>query len=422
MPFHLVGPAGIASERESAARLATLRWLTVAAMTAVTLLAPSVLGIALPALPLLTVAAVTAAANLALLGGRRLRPGYTPPAAAQLAFDLLAWSAYIYFTGGATNPLISILLPLVAIGAAVLPERQAWGLGALSIFAYAFLWEFYQPLVVADTRVAVRLHLLGMWLTFAVSVAVAVWFIARMTAAVRVRDRALAAAREAELRNDWIVSLGSLAAGAAHELSTPLATLSLLVEELLCDPAVKPPLRGELELMAVQVGVCKRALTRLTARAGRARAEKREACPVAEWLGGLAHEWQALHPAAELRLRSDPSLEGVALVPDLSLERAVHNLVDNAVAASPAGVEVSARSGKGVLEIVVADRGPGLADEALARLSHPAPQGGGDGLGIGLQLTRGTIERYAGELRFAPRPEGGTTATVRLPLARLQPP
>lgn len=68
----------------------------------------------------------------------------------QLMVDLLSWSIVIYFSGGATNPLISLLLPVVAIGAAMLPTLQAWLLGAFSILTYSFLWNFYQPLEVKD--------------------------------------------------------------------------------------------------------------------------------------------------------------------------------------------------------------------------------------------------------------------------------
>jgi two-component system sensor histidine kinase RegB len=138
----------------------------------------------------------------------------------QLSLDLIAWGIYIYFSGGTTNPLISVLLPLVAIGAIVLRQVQAWMLGGLAIMTYSVLSQEYEPLAITDVDMATHLHLVGMWIVFVVSAIVLTWFILQLTRALRERDVALAAAREQAIRNDWLVSIGSLAAEAAHELST----------------------------------------------------------------------------------------------------------------------------------------------------------------------------------------------------------
>jgi len=402
-------------------RLNTLRWFSVAAMCLLALPGPGLLHIDLPTLPLVAVAAATAAFNLASLSMRDAGTPWAPfPLALELGLDILAWGLFIALSGGATNPLISILLPLVAIGAAVLPVRQAWGLGLLSVFAYSLLWQFYWPLVALDAELAIHLHLAGMWLTFAVSAGVSVWFITRMTAALRDRDLALAMAREEALRNNWVVSLGSLAAGAAHELSTPLGTIGTLVEELLATPALAPGLRGDLELMQTQIEACKHSLTLLTARAGHVRAGQRHVCTAEEWLRGLAQAWRALHPAAHIGLALAPELAEVRLAPDASLEQALRCLVDNAISADPKGTRLSATRQEGHLEIRVSDQGPGIAIGILVGLDQRAPLHSANGLGIGLALSKGAIERYAGSIGFSQRPQGGTEAVVRLPLARIE--
>jgi two-component system sensor histidine kinase RegB len=383
--------------------------------------APLVQTVEVPVLALLSVALITLFFNLFFV--TRLHEATFSREyrlVLELIFDILAWSAFIYFTGGASNPLVSILLPFVAIGAAVLPERQAWGLGLLALVAYSLLWEFHWDLVITDTQVAVRMHLLGMWLTFAVSVAVSVWFITHMTGAVRRRDSELAQAREEALHNEWIVSLGVLAAGTAHELSTPLSTLGTLVEEMLDTPEPVQVSRDDLKLMESQLAVCRRALIRLTRRSGYNRAEETASCTADEWLHSLGHAWHALHPNAEINMVLARELSNLQLVPDLSLEQVLRNLVDNAIAVKADSVELSACCSKKHLEIRIEDRGPGIQRETLKRIEQGLPHDSEQGLGLGLALTKSAVERYGGWIEIRSRPNGGTQVKVMLPLKEIR--
>nr|VFJ56397.1 MAG: two-component system, sensor histidine kinase RegB [Candidatus Kentron sp. DK] len=398
-------------------RIRMLRWLSVGAMFLIVLLAPFLPTIEAPMMPLLVVAVAALSFNVAVVALRRNLVSHgAPPLAMELVFDLLAWSAFLYFSGGATNPLISILLPFVAIGAAVLPHRQAWGLGLFSVLCYSLLWEFHRPLAIHDGRTAMHLHLLGMWLIFAVSVGVSVWFITRMTGAIRRCDQDLAEAREAALRDEWIFSLGGLAAGAAHELSTPLSTIGTLVEEMRALPDPVTASRADLELMETQLAVCRQALTRLARRAGHPRAERTEPISAEEWLRALVHAWRSFHPGTEIGLELGPELAELRIAPDLFLEQAIRNLVDNAVVAHPARIELSARCHEGYLDIGIADRGPGIARGVIGRLEWGIPQHSETGLGLGLALARGAIERCGGRMEFSARPGGGTRARVLVPL------
>ncbi|MBP6808561.1 MAG: hypothetical protein KA125_09760, partial [Chromatiaceae bacterium] len=218
------------------ASLLQLRWLSVVAMLLAALVSPYILGPSALTGRLLMFTGAIAAINLVFmlaaryLGAAQAVPWFLSPLM-QLTFDLLAWGAYLFLSGGATNPLISILLPLVAIGALVLGQRQAWLFALAAILIYSFLWKYYVPLYIADYQMAGTLHLVGMWLVFALSAVMVVWFILQLTASIRSRDQELAAARERAIRDDWLISLGSQAAGAAHELSTPLATLNILVDD-----------------------------------------------------------------------------------------------------------------------------------------------------------------------------------------------
>ena len=192
--------ASIRPERSAEARLINLRWLSVIAMLAVAVASVWIVGGAMLLPRLASVALVLGCANAMLVFYTRSRRGVEESVPlfspfAHLVLDLVAWMNFIYFSGGATNPLISVLLPLVAIGAMVLGRAQAWLFGGLAILAYSYLWFFHQSLAIADAYTATRLHIFGMWLVFVVSDVVLVWFILQMTKAVRERDAALARAR-----------------------------------------------------------------------------------------------------------------------------------------------------------------------------------------------------------------------------------
>ena len=238
------------------ASLLQWRWLSVIAMVLAALVSPLLLGPSELMVRLLIYAALIGLVNLGFqladstLGLAEAPRSFSP--CVQLSFDLLAWGGYIFLSGGATNPLISLFLPLVAIGALILTPRQAWLLALGAILIYSFLWYFYVPLHITDFARAGTLHLFGMWLVFALSAVLVVGFILQLSSGIRRRDRELTAAREQAIRDDWLITLGSQAAGAAHELGTPLASLNVLADDLLDDGRLPPALAADVQATASQ--------------------------------------------------------------------------------------------------------------------------------------------------------------------------
>lgn len=404
-------------------RLAMLRWMSVAMMLLAVFPLPTILGLGVQTDALLAVMLAMIAANLLTLSWLA-RNDVMPHAGSalflQLCIDITGWSTFLYFAGGATNPLISLLLPLVAIGATILPARQAWLLALMAVGAYSLLWNFYLPIRLHDAALAMRWHLAGMWLTFALSAGVIVGFVVRMTAALRNRDRALAAANAAIARDEHIVALGNLAAGAAHNLGTPLGTMRIITDELLRSTQLPANMRADLELMRTQVDQSRKILSQLTAEAGQIRAEGGRSIGAGDWINDTVAQWQAQRPHAMARVNCDASLAEIRIVADATLGQALQTLINNAADASPESVEVHAQADAHVLVIEVRDRGPGMPGPQLATAGSRPWTDSPAGMGIGLFLARSTLDRCCGTLEFEARAGGGAVARMIIPLEQIR--
>jgi two-component system sensor histidine kinase RegB len=263
------------------------------------------------------------------------------------------------------------------------------------------------------------LHLLGMWLNFAVSALLIAWFVARMAQSLRERDLQLAKAREETLRNEQVLALGTLAAGAAHELGTPLSTMAVIATELERDHTGNPALTKDLRLLRSQTERCKTILTRLTARADEA---TRVDCE--HYLQKLLEQWRLARPQTEIRTQFNGAQPAPEIVVERTLDQSIFNLLNNAADVSPDGIELEARWDNTQLTLEIRDRGPGISTEVAARAGDAffTTKAPGGGLGIGLFLTNATIERFGGSVRLFNRDGGGACAHVTLPLQRLRKP
>lgn len=411
-----------ADSRADRLRLRQLRWLSVIVMALIAALAMPLLAPAQPVRPLLAITLLLAASNLALHAGADRRWSAFGGAFVQLSVDLLAWAAFLYFGGGVTNPAISLLLPLVAVGAAVLPAARAWALATLAVLIYSALWHYHQPVQLAAAETAMRLHLAGMWLSFAFSAVAVVWFVSRMNAALRQREHDLAATRAERARDAYVVGLGKLAAGAAHRLGTPLGTLRIVVDELARRRDLPADCHEDLALMRGQIEHCKSILNSLTREAGQQRAEGGGKVAAGLWLEAAVERWRGLRPRARAMLTMDDAAAAARIVADASLGEAVHNLIDNAANANAAAghggdpVELRLTREAAGLAVEVADRGAGIPAEVVATVRQGPLQERPAGMGVGLFLAHAAIEHHGGTLTFRPRPGGGTIARFSLAL------
>jgi len=390
-------------------RLRLFRWWLIGGLAAAILSAPALLAIQLSLAPLFAVLVL-----LGLFNWLSARRGVASPGtlARQLAIDIIALGVLLYLTGGVTNPLVSLLLLPVAIAAFVLPLSWSASVAALAVGLYSLLLVDFVPLPVTDVDRAMRLHLGGMWLTFVVSVALLVWFMTRMMATLRQREEELAAARELSLRDAQVLALGQLAAGAAHELGTPLATMNVLAGELVADPRLPEQARADLDLLRRQIGLCKEIVSGLTQKAGIERAAVRMASQA--WLEQLLARWRTLWPQATCAFDVIGRGSPPSVVPDVSIEQAVMNLLNNAARQPPHRLQVILDWDNLFLRIHVHDRCGGFPAEVLL-VAGAEPLQTTTGNGLGLWLARAAIERRGGRLSLENIDEGGV-ASVTLPL------
>lgn len=338
----------------------------------------------------------------------------------QLLTDVLALSGVLYLTGGATNPFISVYLLPLMIAATVLPKRFVWGMAGITIACYSLLLYIYIPL---DTNshqqhdASFNQHVFGMWFGFVFIAGLASYFITSMAQALRERDQILAATREQALRDESLVALGTLAAGAAHELGTPLNTMAIVTDELKQDyPAQKDAeLNEQLTLISEQIQRSKEALSVISASAGELRADAGEAQPVDIYLHNIIHRWQAERPSVDLQQALNGTQPAPLLIADRALDQAITNILNNAADASPEWVAIHATWASQTLTLEIRDHGPGLSPSARAHIGKSLYSEKEHGMGMGLLLTHSVIERLGGEVTFFNDPQGSCVC-IHLPL------
>ncbi len=398
-------------------RLASLRSLTIAAQLFALWLAWRVLKLDLSWLAMLLGIALLAAANLlTLLRLRSARPVTSPELFAQLSVDVFVLSLLLYYAGGSTNPFVSLyLLPLV-IAAATLPAAYTWSMAALTTACYSWLMIYHVPLPQKEMEMdsPFNVHVMGMWMGFVISAMVVASFVVRMANAVRSRDELLAEVREEILRNERIVALGTQAAGAAHELGTPLSTMAVIIHELQRVSSEPAELHDSLALLDEQVRLCRRILDKMLSNAQEGGASRIQAAD--EFMAEVLNEWQLLRPAAQYRYQGKERLPAISV--DVTLRAALMNLLNNAMDASKLAIEISARHDGTQFIVEIRDQGPGLSEEVTLKAGSAFFTTKPEGRGLGLFLANATIERMGGTVRLYNRKRGGTTTEISLPIAQ----
>jgi two-component system sensor histidine kinase RegB len=402
-------------------KLLWVRLAMIAAEAAAVLVARFYLEIVLPWLWMLALLAVFALGSIAWARMQRGVKISERLFFLHLSCDVAVLAALLYASGGSANPFVSLFLVPLVVVATVLPARYAWAMAALTAACYALLFFTKQPAWSAHHGAAFDLHLMGMWVNFLVCAILICWLVVRMAAAIRSRDEALAKQREDALRNERIVALGTLAAGAAHELGTPLSTMAVLLADLAEDCADQPALSADIATLRNQVAECKHTITRMVAAAGEARAEGGGAQPVDEFVRETLDRWRLLRPAATVHERLSGASPAPEIVTEHTLQQAIISLLNNAADASPREVELDCQWDRMHLRMEIRDRGGQLAPEVISQAGRRffSTKPVGESNGIGLVLAHATLQRLGGRIELSARDGGGARTLLELPLAGL---
>ena len=403
---------------DSLRQLVQLRWLAVAGQLVTILFVAYGLRVPLPLLPMLGVVGLLALANLigsVLLPRHRIT---NLEILGQLLLDMASLTAQLYLSGGATNPFTAFYLLQLVLGAILLERWSVWLLLVVASGCYAGLTARFVPLAYPPGLLpeVADLQTFGRWAAFALTGTLLALFVTRITRNLRARDLRLADLRQHAAEEDGIVRMGLFASGAAHELGTPLASLSVVLNDWRRLPTLRddPELASELDEMLGEVARCKRIVTGILHSAGHPRGEALASVPAAAFLDEVVAAWRPTHAAVPLVYTREG--QGGAVIADPALRQAIWNLLDNAAEASPQGIAMDAVSGGGQLVLTVTDAGPGFAAALLGEVGRLGQSSKGAGHGIGLFLAATVARRLGGRLEAANRAAGGAAVTLILPL------
>ena len=413
--------------RAALRQLVQLRWIAFAGQLATVAGVPLLLDVRLPLRPMLACLAVLALFNLACtLRARTAREVRPLELLAGLGVDLAVLTALLALAGGIHNPFVFLYLPQVAIAALLLPRPLTWGVLAAATAAMAGLAAWHLPLQWPDGPAPPLplANVLGLLLCFVICAVLVVRVIVRFGQTLRRRDERLAALRQRAAEEDHIVRMGLLASGAAHELGTPLATLSVILGDWsrMAPITAEPELREELEQMQRQVERCKTIISGILMSAGSARAEITGSTTLAAFLHDVAAEWSRRRAIPALVPELGP-LPAVPIAADAGLRQMITNLLDNALEAAPHGRPrlLAECDEQGRLRLQVIDRGPGFPAEVLANFGRPYHSTKGKpGGGLGIFLSVNVARKLGGNVTARNPLYGGGEVSIELPLAALR--
>ena len=420
--------------------LVRLRWGAIAGQLCTIAGVRAFMDIQLPLGPLLALIVFEAAINVGCwLWLRSRRPAGNGLLAAVMALDVVALTGLLFFSGGSMNPFSFLYLVNIALAAVVLPTSWTWALLGLAALSSGLLFSGrFSGRASAEEAMShaqhMQMHLQGMWIAFVVAAVFIVYFVSRVRRALAARERDLELQREAAARHERLSALGTLAAGAAHELATPLGTIAMVSRELERSLRARPgneDALADVGLVREQVERCRGILDQMSVDAGSPRAD----APRAVAVGALMEAALEQLPGREaVALELDPAIAATTVTASVrALAQALRGIVKNGMEASasrqlsgagagtgPTPVWISGRVERETLELSVRDQGKGMPDEVLARAGEPffTTKQPGQGMGLGLFLARTVTERLGGTLLIESQAGAGTHVRIRLPIAR----
>lgn len=336
-----------------------------------------------------------------------------------LLVDIFFFSILLYFSGGASNPFISYYLISISIAAITLPSFYTAVIALIALVCYSLLLIYHVPVSaiapsgMGHSMAGNNLHILGMWANFTISAVIITYFVSRMATELKSQQQKIAMHREQQLESEQLLAIGTLAAGTAHELGTPLTTMKLLVDEM----RLQQEDNLDLKLLSQQIDQCKITLKQLQTTAEESSSEDYSAQPLTLYFDQLFERWQLMRPKVKANIHYvDCSDSAPELKFHPTIAQSILNLLNNAADASPESVDVSISWTKLDIQIQIKDQGTGLDTANIKNIGKPFFSNKSDGLGLGLFLSQSTVTRFGGSINLNNLENGGTLTTISLPI------
>jgi two-component system sensor histidine kinase RegB len=404
--------------------LVLIRWIAVAGQAFTAGVVTWGLDFSYPIVPVAAAIALSAALNL---GFELSQPGATRlndrETAVFLGFDTLQLTFLLFFTGGISNPFSLLLLAPVAIAGSTLGVRSVMVLSAITTLCAGFVSLFHFPLPWDGPPPELpTVYMVAIWASLTLSIVLIAVYTWRVAEEARQMGDALAAASAALAHEQRMASLGALAAAAAHELGSPLSTISLVAREMHREVEVDDPLKPDVELLVEQSERCRAILARLTVDPAVDVSDSYTVVSVPALVEAACEPWRsdAIEIAyQQARADGDAPQAPPVMVRGPEFLQGIGNLVHNAVGFARRRVDVTTRWTRGWVEVEVADDGPGFPETLLDELGSPFISTRADRsghMGLGTFIAKTLLERTGAAVRFDNRPAtegGGARVTVR---------
>lgn len=410
--------------------LVLIRWVAVIGQAATLLVVHEVLGFALPLTAALGVVAISALLNVvAWISNRAAARLGNREAAIYLAFDTLQLGVLLFLTGGLQNPFAILMLAPATVSATILTRRTVAGLSALTVVAITVLALAHLPLPAppGQTIAPAPVYVLGMWVALVSSSLFITgynWFVAEE--ARRMRD-AYAATQLALAREQRVAAVGALAAAAAHQLGSPLATIAVIAKELVRDLPKNSPIAEDAQLLLSQSERCRMILADLgRAREGEAMPFNRMPFSAIVQSAGEPHHRAGVRVVHGIGAGRDPTGEAIAepLVPRTpEVLHGLGNLLGNAIDFARSEVTVTTSWSEDTVAVDIVDDGPGFSPALLSRVGQPyisARADVGTHMGLGIFIAQSLLERTGARLSFDNMTDGGAHVVVEWRRSQLE--
>lgn len=416
----LLGDASAGAVRVRLQTLITIRWIAVAGQLVTLLVVHFGFGFTLPLVPALIAVAASAALNAALPLVHRGQPHVGDrDAAIHLAFDCVQLAVLLFLTGGLANPFEVLILAPVTVSATILSRRSTLLLAALAVVLVTVLAFWHLPLPGPPGQVPPPgIMLFAVWIATVLAILFIASVVARVAAEQRRMRDALAEAQAALAREQQLSALGALAAAAAHELGTPLATISVVAKELARDLPPDSDLSDDATLLLSQAERCRDILAELARRPVDDAGEAYYRAPLSALIEAAAvpHRRDAI--ALEIVRRAGDAGPEPRVERRPELVHGIGNLLSNALQFAERRVEVAIAWTASSVRVTIADDGPGFPPMLLARFGEPyiSSRSGESGhMGLGVFIAQTLLHRTGARLVFGNRQGYGAEVVIEWP-------